>query len=505
MNSIHKINIFLICLIPVFLISGPFIPDLVVTYLGLFFLFLCIYNNNYKAYKNFPFFFFLLLYIYLNINSLFSFNPNISFQSSIPYFRIVLFIFCLSFYIKKSHDFLKFFYFITYLSFSFLLIDSIFQYFTSYNIFNYKIDGSLRISSFFGKELIMGSYVSRLLPVLIAISYLMNSNIRNYLNITLLVISGTLIILSGERLSALYFIVVLIFYFIIEFSKKNLFLLFISITLFSFILFSNQSSFQRIIIHTYNQIKQSDRIIGFSQRHVMHYFTAYEMFLEKKILGQGLKSFRYLCENDNYLQEIIKKNKKYEIVAKDDGYIEFRREIGNHQTRIMNVVYKNNTKIEYINNYNRYWYQKDKDLYYEKKIDWDNLDSYFINKDEKYYIGPKYNFTKDDRLFINYDLGGRCNTHPHNIYMQFLSEIGVLGFLFFLFLFFYVVFKLLKILFKFVRNSFLEKYEKTNFFLLLSIFLAMFPLLPSGSYFNNWMLIISYLPIGIYLALSKET
>jgi O-antigen ligase len=351
----------------------------------------------------------------------------------------------------------------------------------------------------------MGSYVSRLLPVLIAISYLMNSNIRNYLNITLLVISGTLIILSGERLSALYFIVVLIFYFIIEFSKKNLFLLFISITLFSFILFSNQSSFQRIIIHTYNQIKQSDRIIGFSQRHVMHYFTAYEMFLEKKILGQGLKSFRYLCENDNYLQEIIKKNKKYEIVAKDDGYIEFRREIGNHQTRIMNVVYKNNTKIEYINNYNRYWYQKDKDLYYEKKIDWDNLDSYFINKDEKYYIGPKYNFTKDDRLFINYDLGGRCNTHPHNIYMQFLSEIGVLGFLFFLFLFFYVVFKLLKILFKFVRNSFLEKYEKTNFFLLLSIFLAMFPLLPSGSYFNNWMLIISYLPIGIYLALSKET
>jgi hypothetical protein len=39
----------------------------------------------------------------------------------------------------------------------------------------------------------------------------------------------------------------------------------------------------------------------------------------------------------------------------------------------------------------------------------------------------------------------------------------------------------------------------------LTIFLAMFPFFPSGSYFNNWMLIISYLPIGIYLGLYKKS
>jgi hypothetical protein len=100
----------------------------------------------------------------------------------------------------------------------------------------------------------------------------------------------------------------------------------------------------------------------------MHYFTAYEMFLEKKILGHGLKSFRYLCDDDKYLQKIIKKNKKYEIVAKDDGYIQFRKEIGNNQSRIINIIYKNNTEEIYLNNYNRYWYQKEKDLYYQKKL-----------------------------------------------------------------------------------------------------------------------------------------
>jgi O-antigen ligase len=504
MSFLHKVNYFFICLIPIFLISGPFIPDLLVTYLGIFFLFFCIYKNKYKEYKNFIVIFFLLLYIYLNINSIFSFNPKISFQSSAPYLRVVIFIFCLSFYVRKNYNVLKFLYFITYFSFLFLLIDSIFQYLSGYNIFNYKIDTSLRVSSFFGKELIMGSYVSRLLPILIAISYLINLNSKNYLNIILLVISATLIILSAERLSFFYFIIILIFYFIIEFSKKNLFLLFISIVLISFILSINKNSYQRIIIHTKNQIQESDRIIGFSQRHLMHYFTAYEMFLERKILGHGLKSFRYLCDDDKYLQKIIKKNKKYEIVAQQDGYIEMRREIGNSQSRIINVIYKDNTKEMYLNNFNRYWYQKEKDLYYEKKIEWDNPKSYFVYKDENYYIGPKYNFKKGDSLFVNYDFGGRCNTHPHNIYMQFLSEIGMLGFLFFFFMFCYVAFYLFKILFKLMSNRFLEKNEKSKFFLLLSIFLAMFPLFPSGSYFNNWMLIISYLPIGIYLALSKE-
>jgi hypothetical protein len=35
------------------------------------------------------------------------------------------------------------------------------------------------------------------------------------------------------------------------------------------------------------------------------------------------------------------------------------------------------------------------------------------------------------------------------------------------------------------------------------VFQSMFPFITSGSYFNNWLLIINYLPIGFYLSLLK--
>jgi O-antigen ligase len=349
----------------------------------------------------------------------------------------------------------------------------------------------------------MGSFVSRLLPVLIGISYLLNLNFRNRLNIILLAISAALVVLSGERLSFFYFFVTLIFFFIVEFNKKNLLLFFTIIIFTTLIFFINPNSYKRIFIHTYNQVKESNKIIGFSQRHLMHYFTAYEMFLEKKLLGHGLKSFRYLCGEDKYIQEIIKKNKKYEVVAKEDGYVQLRQIIYSKPNRFIYIIYKDNTEEVYLYKHNYFWYQKKKKLYHETEIEWDA--SYFVEENKNYYAGPKYNFKKGEALFINYDLGDRCNTHPHNIYMQFLSETGIIGFLFFFTMFCYVVFNLSKIFLKVVSDSFVEKIEKSKFFILLSIFLAMFPFLPSGSYFNNWILIISYLPVGIYLFLSKKT
>ena len=495
MNSLHKINTFLICLIPFFLVTGPFIPDFVATYLGIFFLFFCVYNNNFTEYKNFFFIFFIIFYLYLNLNSIFSFNSKISFQSSLPYLRVVLFIFCLSFYIKKNLNLLKFFYFINYFLLLFLLADSLVQFSSGYNIFKYKIDHTLRVSSFFGKELIMGSFVSRLLPILIGISYLINLNYRNYLNITLLSISGVLVVLSSERLAFFFFIVTIFFYLIIEFNKKNLIFLLIGLTLTSLTFFINQNSYKIIFVHTYDQIAKSDKIIGFSERHVMHYLTAYEMFLEKKILGHGLKSFRYLCSNDDYLQKLINRNlKKYDVVAKENGYI------GLMYGGNIKLVYENGTNENYKRQSVTFYNQNN--YYYEGVVHWDFLDIYYpkINNN-LFFLKP---FKKDEILFINYDVSGRCNTHPHNIYLQFLSEIGLIGFFFLLIIFFYIAINLFKIFYKLIRISYLKNFEKSKFFNLISIFLPLIPILPSGNYFNNWMLIISYFPLGIYLFQHKK-
>ena len=54
-----------------------------------------------------------------------------------------------------------------------LLIDSTIQFFTTKNLIGLPIidEKTYRISSFFGSELILGSYVSKLFPVIISLIF----------------------------------------------------------------------------------------------------------------------------------------------------------------------------------------------------------------------------------------------------------------------------------------------------------------------------------------------
>ena len=92
-----------------------------------------------------------------------------------------------------------------------------------------------------------------------------------------------------------------------------------------------------------------------------------------------------------------------------------------------------------------------------------------------------------------------CTTHPHNLIMQFLSETGILGFLFYILSLFYVLFKLLKI-FKLKILNKINDFHRCQFFFLTALLISLFPILPSGSFFNNWIGIISFLPVGLYLS-----
>jgi hypothetical protein len=47
--------------------------------------------------------------------------------------------------------------------------------------------------------------------------------------------------------------------------------------------------------------------------------------------------------------------------------------------------------------------------------------------------------------------------------------------------------------------------DKAKFFFLIALLLGVFPILPSGSFFNNWISIISFLPVGLYIAKIKKT
>jgi oligosaccharide repeat unit polymerase len=86
----------------------------------------------------------------------------------------------------------------------------------------------------------------------------------------------------------------------------------------------------------------------------------------------------------------------------------------------------------------------------------------------------------------------RCATHPHNVILEFLSELGIIGTLFFLFFFSYLLFR-----------NFISYLKNKNNFLLGLIIVSTFyylPILPRGSFFTNWSAIIFWTMISLLIS-----
>jgi len=96
-----------------------------------------------------------------------------------------------------------------------------------------------------------------------------------------------------------------------------------------------------------------------------------------------------------------------------------------------------------------------------------------------------------------------CTSHPHNSYIQLLAETGLIGASFLIFFFCYVVFKLFYNFFVFYNNKITSNIYNYKICLLLCFFVNFFPIVPNGNFFNNWLSIMYYLPMGFYLQITK--
>ena len=89
-----------------------------------------------------------------------------------------------------------------------------------------------------------------------------------------------------------------------------------------------------------------------------------------------------------------------------------------------------------------------------------------------------------------------CTTHPHNFYLQILTETGLLVFII-VFLFYLIVIKeFILILF----NNFFYKNTNINskYYACLNLLIILFPLQSTGNFFNNYMLIQLTFILSIY-------
>ena len=86
-----------------------------------------------------------------------------------------------------------------------------------------------------------------------------------------------------------------------------------------------------------------------------------------------------------------------------------------------------------------------------------------------------------------------CQAHPHNVYIQWITEGGLI--VFFLYLFYlYFLFNLI------IKNN----GDKTlKFISLISIIILIWPIMSTGSLIKNWFGIIYFFIIAISLCLSR--
>lgn len=328
LNFVNHIK-YLLFLLPVSLPLGIAITEIIFLALICFFF---IKNRDLKFLQNKVFYFLITISLYFAISAIIQIHDNLKI-SSIFYFRYALFslsIMFILFSIEKKINF-NILFLLLFIS-SLIVFDAFLQFFFGKNFFNYEIISN-RISGIFKDELILGSFLLKILPIIIWVLLILNENIIKNRKYLILFFSAFFICiyLSAERTSfALLLIFLTLTYFFIHRLRKVIF--FSSFILISFIFFTSfvkigkSDPSNRIFIKTFNQItnyyfynkKKSETIKEnkksqieirvnekkkfqiFSSDHQGHYILAIELFKKNPLFGVGPKGFRYYCRTVNY-------------------------------------------------------------------------------------------------------------------------------------------------------------------------------------------------------------
>ena len=294
---------FLFYLLPAALVTGPFFSDLIITILAIFFLFITLKNKEWIYYNNYYTKFFLLFYIYLIISSIWAENTLYSLKSSIPYVRFLLFSLAIVYLSKVNKNFYNSFFKFTFFTLLFVIIDAYVQFLFGKNLFNqevynlrdpYTLTHITRISGVFGDELILGSYISRILFIVIGL-YFFSEKKYNYLFFSIFLIAAFIVVfITGERLAFFItlFCILYIFTQISSYRSKLIIILILSFSAIFLIVSLSQGIKNRMIISTFAFLEpeqptgnddtrpyvNEEKIVIFSPDHHEIYLHAYKMF-----------------------------------------------------------------------------------------------------------------------------------------------------------------------------------------------------------------------------------
>lgn len=292
----------LIFFLPISLITGPFLPDLIITSIALSGLFLYLIKkikiSFYIEIKILWIFYFIVL-----LSSLLSNNIIYSLDYSLFYFRFIVFTHFFIFLVITYRQILKLFLFGIIFALFFMNLSSLIEILYYFLNQTESINGYRRLHLIFSDEEVVGSFLIRILPIYLFLSYL-NKNLFNNkyykcLNILLFLSSIVMIFFSGER-TALVLLIMLFFLTSSILIRKNLKLFAITslgiVFLSSSLVFFDNKIAQRVM-QDFNRNISLDPSIN---PYLNYSLVSLELFKDKPILGHGPKMFRKLCDQEPF-------------------------------------------------------------------------------------------------------------------------------------------------------------------------------------------------------------
>lgn len=298
-------NEILFYLFPISIVFSNFLANFIVFYLAIYGLIILFINEN-SYIKNKVIYILLLFWLYISIRSFFSSEIFYSLKSSILLIRYFLFFIAVSYMLEKDKRAIKYLTTLLSIFFVILFIDSFYEFYSGKNIFGFQEGVKFRISSFFEGRFVLGSYVSKIvLLLIILLGHFFSQQTFKFIFVVISIFSLIIILLSGDRAAfGLFLISLLILIFLsnndfFNLKKKIVYFVSIFIVLISAFLFSDNFK-KRFYYQTLSDIRSADKIYYFSKGHQSHWQTSLEMFKDNKLFGKGPNMFRKLCDDPKY-------------------------------------------------------------------------------------------------------------------------------------------------------------------------------------------------------------
>jgi O-antigen ligase len=343
---------------------------------------------------------FLIFWIYNLINGFFSTNSLAAIKTSFFYLRFLFFSLLISTY---GFYFIKFDKIIKFWLICLLLVttDLFIQYIFKVNLLGYPPHG-VRYSGVFGNELIIGSFLSRFLPLVIPLILFYHTCVaKKYLkygSYLLILFFLFNILISGERTAFIVFFVYIICLLFYHLRKNFIRLLLIGILIFSTLSISILSTEVKGRYNDFTNI-----ILNFDESSYGKLWSSgYNVWKLNYINGVGFKNFRVDCD-------LI-------IVDKSEN---------THQL---------------------------------------------------------------------------CSSHPHNLYLELLSETGIIGLVLFILMFYYLLKQIVPTIFLLKENQ--QKYLYISCLIMILIYL--WPVITYGSFYTSLNGLYIWLHISLLNYLRRD-